>query len=177
MKTTNHHISRVAVAAAATAVVIAGALTAQPRAQQTPPGADARAIAAPLPGASGEAVSVRLSEAELREAADVVVRGTVVSDEVVAFRANREVPEAAQADPLYRHGSFHDVRVRVNEYVKGDGPRVVSVRRRDIPADAPGADDLPKPRVGEEYTLYLDTGRGVWQGGYLLLGEQGLKRQ
>lgn len=88
-------------------------------------------------------VEVRLDEDELRAAADLVVRGTVVSDDVVPFRSNPAIPSAARDEPLYREGAYHDVRVRVADRLKGDAPAVVSVRRRDVGARCPAATSCP----------------------------------
>jgi hypothetical protein len=149
-------------------------------------GAAVAAIAISLAGGPSEDASrphffasglqAPLSHSELQRAADLVVRGIPLADVGQPFPNNERIPERYTHSLFFLTGEYHDVRFAVTEYMKGEGSPVLSIRRRVIPADAPPGEGAPAPRLGEEEVLYLIHGAGVWSGGELVLGPQGMGR-
>lgn len=118
---------------------------------------------------------IEASLEQLTAASDIVVRGVVLSDEIRAFSQDSALSGLFRPEALELAGSYRDVKIVVFEYLKGTGPAAISVRRLNLP---PGfeAEDQAEPFIEEEQILFLFEGTGVWSGGYLVLGEQGIAR-
>lgn len=105
--------------------------------------------------------------------ADLVVIATPISDRALPFSENPLIPEAARSDEMYSAG-YHDVTVEVAEYLKGTGPRTLSVRRLDPPPGVLFSSSAPEPTLGQAQVMFLSRGDGLWKGGYLVMGEPAL---
>ena len=115
-----------------------------------------------------------LSLIELTQLADLVVIGTAVTDRVVPFTANSAIPPE-ERDRIYAKGAFHDLTLEVGEYLKGSGARAISIRwHASTPQLTIVSEHLPNLVTGTPYILFLERGRGVWVGGYTVLGSRGL---
>jgi hypothetical protein len=121
------------------------------------------------------AVEAPLSMTELTQIADLVVIGTTLRDRVVPFTSNAAIP-AEERDPrIYAKGSFQDATFEVSEYVKGNGPKMLSVRAHaSTPQLTLLESSFPNLVPGTSYALFLETGRGVWVGGHTVLGMRGI---
>jgi hypothetical protein len=121
------------------------------------------------------AIEAPLSMSELTQLADLVVVGTALRDRVVPFMANPAVPAEERDPEMYAKGFFQDVTFDVSEYVKGDGPKTLSVRAfASTPQFTILTSGFPNLEPGKTYALFLETGRGLWVGGYTVLGMRGV---
>jgi hypothetical protein len=116
-----------------------------------------------------------LSMPDLGSVAEIVVIGTTRSDEVRPFTANQSVP-ASERDPVfYAKASYHDVTFDAIEYVKGTGARSISIRRLASTGTMKiASSEAPVLVPGRQYVLFLETGKSVWTGGYIVLGARGV---
>lgn len=142
-------------------------------------GAAAASTIAPLLVRGPEVRSVFGLEAplpldELMRRADVVVVTTVGAETIERFTANTAVP-AADRDTLYQRGLYRDQTLNVLEYVKGAGPRQISLRSHAPSSDlAITVEGLPEFRQGVTYVMFLERGRGVWVGGFRPIAVRGI---
>lgn len=118
-------------------------------------------------------LSERFTVQKYAKLADLVVRGTVVSDVVRRFTENNQIPDSYKSDEMYG-ASYHDVTVAITEYIKGKGPDQISVRRLAPPEGYVLSGTAPEPFLGRDQVMFLSEGTGLWSGGYLVLGDQSL---
>ncbi len=123
---------------------------------------------------SVQGLSVRFTIQRYSRLADLVIRGVPTSDVVRPFTSNGAIPDSAKDDEMYGTAGYHDVTVRVTEYLKGEGGDTVSVRRLDPPPGVGFSSSAPEPELDKEQVMFLSQGEGLWSGGYLVLGEQSL---
>lgn len=131
---------------------------------------------------SASASEVKLSTRDLSRVSDLVVKGIALEAELVVQVVQPSI-EAVQAGGVRAQpftADFFSVTFRVDDYIKGKGPDVISVV---IPGPEPttGADNLdggPLLRNGREYILFLyepntQESRGYFGNRYLTQGGQG----
>lgn len=114
-----------------------------------------------------------LSIGELTRRAEVVVVGTVIADRLERLSSVPGVPAEERHSVIVTHGSYHDTTLQVTEYLKGIGPRYISVRRLASTPELCVQKDQAELVVGTAYVLFLERGRGVWSGGYIALSMRG----
>lgn len=131
-------------------------------------------VAAGPVGVAIHGLEATLTLEELSKRADLVVVGTARSEATRRFTSLADIP-VAERDPLiYPTGAFVDVTFAVREYIKGSGGREVSVRRLAASPTLIIEDDSGSQiEVGRDYVLFLERGRGLWSGGYVIMGQQG----
>lgn len=116
-----------------------------------------------------------LTIGQMTRRADLVVVGTVTADKIERLTSVPGVPPEERDALFFAFGSYHDATLEVTEYLKGNGPLRISVRRlastRELCVSvSPGPPELA---VGTRYVLFLERGRGVWTGGYIVFGRRG----
>ncbi len=103
---------------------------------------------------------------ELSGMVDVVVRGVPTS----RTTDKRQIPARAhRPDAPARFKYVDTVQFQVSEYLKGDGPSVISVFDKGT-----GAPDIALPQLtaNQEYVLFLESteGSSFWGDGYIVTG-------
>jgi hypothetical protein len=119
-------------------------------------------------------LSANLTLRQRAYVSDLIIRGTPISDTVHRFTENGAIPESAKQEKLYQTAGYHDVVIQVAEYLKGSGPTTLSVRRLASIGGVGIEDAAPVPALDKEQVMLLFQGTGVFVGGYLILGPEGL---
>ena len=103
---------------------------------------------------------------ELSGMVDVVVRGVPIS----RTTDKRQMPARShRSDAPARFKYVDTVQFQVSEYLKGDGPNVISIFDKGT-----GAPDIGLPQLidDQEYVLFLESteGSSFWGNGYIVTG-------
>lgn len=120
-----------------------------------------------------------LSVQELAYVSDLVLIGTPTEESIKPF-TSVQIPEGdkqkIENDPIYKTGNYYDVTVKVERYLKGSGPDLISIRRLAAGSNFGISSEAPVPEIGTKQIMFISNEGGVWTGGYIINGSQSLGR-
>jgi hypothetical protein len=119
---------------------------------------------------------------DLIRVSTIVVVGTPVAVSEHSYADNPAIDHEVRQEggAVYQYGRYRDHTFEVDEYIRGQAAAEISIR-----TPAPPGSDQPVAVESEEsfdlqpdarYVLFLDEGRDITKGGWLLVGQQGIGR-